>query len=382
MRLRPAVLALFLALAGGAAHAQGGAAPAGEPPSAGQAAAPASGPSTPLANPVTNRGAPWPFAGFVVSVPDLAGLYSTHFTAEVAAFGRIAVNPLRTWYFTVLTLRPGRPFASGRELAEYMRARRETGFDPKRLTKRSHQETAYEHAGRPCTRYAIDAVDRGERVEEAANLFMRGMTCAHPEKPDLLVDLGYAERGAVDALTPALAKPGDKFLESLRFLPLAAPPELRTAREQVRAGNVAGAVTLLKPVAAGGDTGAAAMIGAILVHGRGVPADPVEGRKLLEIATKDGWVDALFNLGTVFDKGLGVPRDPEAAAKWFSLAADQRDGQSQLNLGIYEWNGENAKRDPRKACEWWRMAAGNGNTRAGALFRDNGCKQFEPPANR
>jgi TPR repeat protein len=381
MRARSALLVLALALSANAAHAQGGAAPANAGQAAGQAA-PASESSVPLANPVANRGVPWPFAGFVVNVPDLAGLYSTHLTAELAAFGRIAVNPLRTWSFTVLTLKPGRPFASGRELAEYMRARRETGFDPKRITKRSHQETAFEHGGRPCTRYAIDAADRGDRVEEAANLFMRGVTCAHPEKPDLLVDLGYAERGAVDALTPALATPGDKFLASLRFMPLAAPEQLRTARERERAGDVAGAAALLKPLAAAGDTGAAALIGTILVHGRGVPADPAEGRKFLEIAAKDGWVDALFNLGAVYDKGLGVPRDPEVAAKWFTLAADQRDPQAQLNLGIYEWNGENARRNPRKACDWWRMAAGNGNTRAGLLFRDNNCKQFEPPPTR
>lgn len=379
MQHRPilVVLAVALALAGGTAHAQGSGTP--QPAREGHAA---EQPAGPLANPVTGRGAPWPFAGFVVNVPDLPGLYSTHLTAELAALGRLAANPLRPWTFTVLTLKPGQPFSSARALAEYMRARRETGFDPKRITRRSHRETAYEHAGRPCTRYAIDAIDRGERVEEAAKLFMRGMTCAHPERPDLLVDLGYAERGAVDALSPDLEKTGDKFLHSLRFIPLAAPAELRTARERDRAGDTAGAVALLKPLAGAGDTGAAALIGGILVHGRGVPADPAEGRKLLEIAAKDGWVDALFNLGAVYDRGLGVPRDPEAAAKWFTRAADQRDAQSQLNLGVYEWNGENAKRDPRKACDWWRMAAGNGSTRADVLFRDNGCRQFEPVPKR
>ncbi len=373
LRLLSMPLALVLALAGGAVHAQRSAAPR---------AAADERPAASLANPVTGRGAPWPFAGFVVNVPDLPGLYSTHLTAEVAALGRLAANPLRTWSFTVLTLKPGQPFASGRELAEYMRARRETGLDPKRLTQRSHVEAASEHAGRPCSRYTIDARDRGERAGDEANLFLRGMTCVHPEKADLLIDVGYSERGAVDQLTPDLQKTGGQFLESLRFMPLAAPPELRTARQHVRAGDVAGALALLKQLATAGDTGAAALIGGILVDGRGVPADPVEGRKFLEIAIRDGWVDALFNLGKVYDKGLGVPRDPEAAAKWFTLAADQRDPQAQLNLGIYEWNGENAKRDPRKACDWWRMAAGNGNTRAGLLFRDNGCRQFEPPAGR
>jgi len=357
-----AALALFAAA--GAARAQGD----------------AKAPAAPLANPVTNRGATWPFAGFLVDVPDLPGLYSTHLTPEVAALGRLAANPLRTWTFTVLTLKPGRPFASGRELAEYMQARRETGFDPNRIVEQAHKETAYEHAGRPCTRYAIDAADRGERAGGAANLFMRGMTCAHPEKPDLLVDLGYAERGAVDALSPELERPGDAFLASLRFASFAPPAELRAAQARMRANDVAGAVEILKRLAAAGDSGAAALAGAILVHGQGMPADPAEGRKYLEMAAKGGRVDALFTLGAVYDKGLGVPRDPEAAAKWFSLAADQRDPQSQLNLGIFEWNGENAQRDPRKACDWWRMAAGNGNTRAGLLFRDNGCKQFEPAA--
>lgn len=357
--------ALALLAAAGAARAQGG----------------AKAPAAPLANPVTNRGATWPFAGFLVSVPDLPGLYSTHVRPNGALLGRLAANPLRTWSFTVLTRKPERRFESARALAQYMRARRETG-DPQRVTKRSHRETAHQHAGQPCTRYAIDAYDRGERTDDASNVFARGMTCVHPEKPDLLVELGFAERGAVDALSPELEQPGGAFLASLRFMPFAPPAELGAAQARMRANDVAGAVEILNRLAAAGDSGAAALAGAILVHGRGMPADLDEGRRLLELAAKDGRVDALFSLGAVFDKGLGVPRDPEVAAKWFSLAADQRDPQAQLNLGIFEWNGENAQRDPRKACDWWRMAAGNGSTRAGLLFRDNGCKQLEPAAKQ
>jgi Sel1 repeat len=336
----------------------------------------------PDANPIANPGAPWPFAGFIVNVPDIQDLYSVLVGRDSAAIGKRAVNPTRIWAFTALTLRPGRTFKSSRELADHMRSRREIGLQPKRYTKLTHEEQAATHLGQACTRYLVRALDRGDKGDESVPMQFRGLTCVHPGRPDLLVDLAYSERGGEGAMSEVLTKAGGQFLGSLRFLSLEAPPAMREASARERAGDMAGSLALLKSLAEAGDTRAAAELGRALVEGRGVPAEPEQGRKWLEAAAKDGWVTALYSLGVVYDKGIGVPRDPEAAAKWFSLAADQRDAQAQLNLGVYEWNGENAKRNPRKACNWWRMAAGNGNPRAETFFRDNDCKQFEPPAVR
>ncbi len=327
----------------------------------------------PLANPVANPGAPWPFAGFVVNAPELDELYSQIRTGESAAIGKQVLKPERTWAFVVLTLRPGKAFKSSRELSEHMRARRETGLGAKRLTKLGHEEAPVEHRGQPCSRYTIRAVDRGEKGNENVMMQFRGLTCVHPDEPDRLVDVAYSERGGEGALSDVLTKAGGRFLESLRFLPLKAPPELQEALKREQAGDMAGSIALLKPLAEAGNTRAAAVVGTALLSGRGVPENPEEGRKWLEVAAKDGWVDALFTLGAIYDKGLGVPRDPEAAVKWWSRAADQRDAQAQLNLGIYSWNAENAPRDVKSACAWWERAAGNGNERATQYFKANRC---------
>ena len=336
----------------------------------------------PEANPIANPGTPWPFAGFIFNVPDLQDMYSIPVSREAAAIGKRAVNPTRFWNFTALTLRPGRSFKSARELAEYMRSQRKIGLQPERYTKLTHEEQPAVHLGQPCTRYLIRALDRGESGDESVPMQFRGRTCVHPNQPDLLVDLAYSERGGEGAMSEVLSKAGEQFLDSLRFVNPAAPPAMREASARERAGDVAGSLVLLKPLAEAGDTRAAAELGRALIEGRGIPADPEKGRKWLETAAQDGWITALYSLGVVYDKGIGVPRDPEAAAKWFSLAADQRSSQAQLNLGVYEWNGENARRNPKKACDWWRMAAGNGNARAAAFYRDNDCKQFEPPPER
>ena len=336
----------------------------------------------PEANPIANPGSPWPLAGFVFSVPDLQDLYSIPVSREAAAIGKRAVNPTRIWTFTALTLRPGRSFKSARELADYMRSQRRIGLQPARYTKLTHDEQIATHAGQPCTRYLVRALDRGDAGAESVPMQFRGLTCVHPARPDFLVDLAYSERGGEGVMSALLTKAGEPFLGSLRFLSLEPPPEMREASALARAGKAAESLALLRKLAEAGDSRAAAELGRALVEGRGVPADPEQGRKWLEAAAKDGWVTALYSLGVVYDKGLGVPRDPEAARKWFALAADQRDPQAQLNLGVYEWNGENARRNPRKACEWWRLAAGNGNPRAEDFLRANDCKQFEPPPGR
>ncbi|MCG6876798.1 MAG: sel1 repeat family protein [Betaproteobacteria bacterium] len=328
---------------------------------------------TPLANPIVNAGAPWPFAGFVVDTPGLDDLYSQLRTGEAAAIGKQVVQPERTWAFVVLTLRPGRAFKSARELSEHMRTRRETGLDAKRLTKLAHEEVPTEHRGQPCSRYTIRAIDRGEKGDENVLMQFRGLTCVHPDQPDRLADVAYSERGGEGVMSEVLTKAGGRFLESLRFLPLTAPPELQAAMKREQAGDMAGSIALLKPLAEAGNTRAAAVVGTALLYGRGVPADPEEGRKWLEAAAKDGWVDVLFTLGVVYDKGLGVPRDPEAAVRWWTRAADQRDAQAQLNLGIYSWNAENAPRDVKSACAWWERAANNGNERALQYFKANRC---------
>lgn len=326
-----------------------------------------------LANPVANPGAPWPFAGFVVNAPELDDLYSQVRTGEAAAIGKQVLKPERTWAFVVLTLRPGRAFKSARELSEHMRTRRETGLDVKRLTKLAHEELPAEHQGRPCSRYTLRAVDRGEKGDESVMMQFRGLTCVHPDQPDRLADIAYSERGGEGAMSGVLIKAGARFIESLRFLPLNAPPQLQEALKREQAGDMAGSIALLEPLAEAGNTRAAAVVGTALLYGRGVPADPEQGRKWLEVAAKDGWVDVLFTLGAMYDKGLGVPRDPEAAVRWWVRAADQRDPQAQLNLGIYSWNAENAPRDVKSACAWWERAAGNGSERALQYFKANRC---------
>ncbi len=327
----------------------------------------------PLVNPIANPGAPWPFVGFVVNAPELDDLFSQLRTGEAAAIGKQVLKPERTWAFVVLTLQPGKAFKSARELSEHMRTRRNTGLDAKRLTKLAHEEVPVEHRGQPCSRYTIRAIDRGANGDESVLMQFRGLTCVHPDKPDRLVDVAYSERGGEGAMSEVLTKAGARFLESMRFLPLDAPPELQQAMQREKAGDLAGSITLLKPLAEAGNTRAAAVVGIAFLNGRGVPENPEEGRKWLEIAAKDGWVDALFTLGAIYDKGLGVPRDPEAAVKWWSRAADQRDAQAQLNLGIYSWNAENAPRDVKSACAWWERAAGNGNARAQEYFKANRC---------
>jgi hypothetical protein len=323
-----------------------------------------------LPNPITNPGAPWAFWGFVVNAPDAPDILSQAKSPVRAVSGKKLPEPDHTVAFTVATQKLEKAVSSAEALVAHLKVRRARNFDPTRFRLVEHNEEVFALRDYWCTRYSLVSEDRGVRLLTPVALVLEGITCVHPDRKDLAVDVRYSERGAGKTASPEVREVGEKFIRGLRFIPLPDRPEITSALEALRAKEGDKALNILKPLLERDDTQAALIAGEIYLSGHGAPVDHARARQMLEIAARDGHGSALFNLGAIYDRGLGVARDPVEAVKWFKLAADQRHDIAQFNLAVLYNRGDGVPRDPVEAAKWARRAADNGNERArGAIGR-------------
>lgn len=82
--------------------------------------------------------------------------------------------------------------------------------------------------------------------------------------------------------------------------------EARAAYEQ---RDYTRAVTLLRPLADGGNAAAQHALATCYHRGRGVEQDEAEAARLYAMAARQGYALAQNNLGMMYQRGTGVPRD-------------------------------------------------------------------------
>lgn len=316
-----------------------------------------------LPNPVTAPGAPWAFHGFVVNSPDGLGFYSAYKNELGASFAKKQPEPDHTYVLTVMAARLDAKITNAEELVQYMLQKRNKEIGT-RFRIKDFAEEKYLHQAYICSRYLINAEDKGVRLFSWVRLLMDGITCVHPEQPQFAVDVGFSERAGKGDYNPQFKEVGEKFVKSLRFLPWPEREDFRNGMKARMANEGRIALDIFNPMIGRGDTLAAMRAGEIYLSGAGVPTDYEIARKLLELATKDGHVGAFYNLGAIYDKGLGLGRDVREALRWFKLAADQRFAEAQLNLAILFGRGEGTAAEKRDADRWLNFAADNGNERA------------------
>ena len=325
-----------------------------------------------LPNPILVPGAPWLFDGFIVDVPqdvDWASLSRDLTSAELGKKfddGRTAAAVIESRKYTD-------SLARAEDLLALMKQEQSTPDDPKAMKLLDYVGEVITPKGLLCGRSAARFEDRRGKPAEPGLLVVRGLTCARPDRPEIVVSLRFAERTAAGQESK-LGEIGEKFLTSLRFTPPSAKL-IADARAAVGAKRGDDAVKVLTPAAQDGDAEASAFLGNLYLYGTGIPEDLPAARKWLEVAARSGQMEALYNLGAIYDKALGVPRDPAEAMRWFTLAADQRDAQAQLNLAIFYIKGDGVQKDIRVAEEWLRRSAGNGNKRAQGILASGKYKQ-------
>ena len=320
----------------------------------------------PLPNPILAPGAPWAFDGFLVEAPGEAGWASLSKDAKSAELGRKYDNG-NSAAAVVDTRRFQDSILRAEDLLAITRRGQAAPPEPGAMRLLDYAQEAITPKGALCVRSIARFEDRRAQYAQPGVLLVRALSCARPDRPEIVVNLRFAERMAGSGDQPGLTTLAEAFLASLRFV---APGGalLAQAREAVGSKRAQAAVELLAPAADAGDGEAALFLGNIYLYGSGVPADPQAARKYLDRAAREGRIDALYNLGAMYDKAIGVPRDAPQAMEWFTRAADQRDAQAQLNLALLYLSGEGVEKDLKRAEEWLRWAAGNGSKRAQGIL--------------
>ena len=320
-----------------------------------------------LPNPVSVPGMAWPFYGFVIHAPQDDGWFTRYKSSNRVDFFKVVENDAHRFGLDASIGKLDSGNASA-DFVGYLQANRTKSFDLERFEVGEHREKAVTQNGHTCSRYYLSGKKKRAPPLTPVTLVSTGITCIHPENPELVVDVSYFEEGGSEQLSGQISDAGEKFISSLRFTRVKKSPEEQEARKFMESGGKGSlseeVVKFHRVLADGGDRLAANTVGQLLLLGGGAEKNFDSARKYLEIAAQDGYVGALYNLGSIYSHGFGVPVDSEEAARWYLRAADQRDGDAQLALANMYAKGEGVPRDAGIAEQWLKFAANNGNRTA------------------
>lgn len=160
-------------------------------------------------------------------------------------------------------------------------------------------------------------------------------------------------------------------------------PAPATPAQQVTAGFVdydtgkyAEALSILTPLAEGGDPFAQFTLGLMYHDGSGVVANDVKAAAWFRKAADLGHAGAQSFLGNMYRHGTGVPQDDTLAATWNQKAAEQGLGIAQMTLGGMYLSGKGLPKDGVKAVFWMRKAANQGLDGAQYILGDMSATGF------
>ena len=170
----------------------------------------------------------------------------------------------------------------------------------------------------------------------------------------------------------------------------AAAATVHDCEEPARAGNSAGAIRCLLPLAQAGDVKAELALGGLYGVSNLPTYDPKVSAEWLTRAAEHGEVAAQTMVGRLHRQGKGVPKVLAESVRWFRLAADGDDEDAQFELGLMYFKGWGLPRDVGEALTWLRRSAGHGGlmamnaeaTIANIYLKGDGVPQDEVEAAR
>jgi len=173
------------------------------------------------ATPLNDATPPYELNGYSVEPPRGAGWFEMQRDRQHALFGKKLPAPTHAVVATATAAQLGEPFANQRELLDYVNRMRGAQGDAARY--RMGEFTAEPDAsfGAWCVRYYAKSEDRGAPNARGRALLLEhfGITCVHPVRQDLVIDVGYSERGRPGGIDATLRNEGENFMRSLKFRP-------------------------------------------------------------------------------------------------------------------------------------------------------------------
>jgi hypothetical protein len=170
--------------------------------------------------PVTDATAVYMLEGYRVLPPPGKNWFEMQRDKQQALFGKKIDSPTHSFVATATSGLVNEKFDTREQFQEYVNKMRTAEMEPARyrvIEFESRVETAFDAW---CVRYRFKRVDRDAVLSRNRSLLLEdfGVACLHPAKRDLVVDVGYSERGRPAELNIELRKEGEGFIRSLEFI--------------------------------------------------------------------------------------------------------------------------------------------------------------------
>lgn len=130
------------------------------------------------------------------------------------------------------------------------------------------------------------------------------------------------------------------------------------------AGDPQEAAQWIKLAAEEGLPEAQALLGQILLDGRGLPKDEAAARAWFSKAAESGHLIAINMLGRCYENGWGGEVDTVAATRYYKDAASHGLDCAMYNYANMLLHGNGTKKNEQLALDWYRQAAARGYAKA------------------
>lgn len=175
------------------------------------------------ATPITEATPVYEFDGYSVSAPQGKGWFEMQRDKQQALFGKKVDSPTHSFAATATAGVLAEKFESPEKFREYVNKMRTVELDPARFKIVEFDSKFDESRLAWCVRYHLKHTDNNAVLARNRSLIVEdfGIACLHPERNNLIVDVGYSERGRPaeigNELSAQLRQEGESFVRSMKL---------------------------------------------------------------------------------------------------------------------------------------------------------------------
>jgi hypothetical protein len=175
------------------------------------------------AKPVTDAATAYELEGYSVLAPPGKSWFEMQRDRQQVLFGKRVESPTHSFGATATSDVIIDKFETREQFQEYVNKLRTADFDTTRFKVIEFESSVDATFPGWCVRYHLKHTDRNAVLARNRTLLVEdfGITCLHPDKKDLVVDVGYSERGRAaelkSELSAGMRKEGETFVRSLKF---------------------------------------------------------------------------------------------------------------------------------------------------------------------
>ena len=171
------------------------------------------------ATPVAKAATPYLQDGYRVLPPPGKNWFEMQRDRQQALFGKKIDSPTHSFVATATSGLIGEKFETREQFQEYVNKMRTTELDTARYRVIEFDSSVENSFEAWCVRYRFKRADRDAVLSRNRTLLLEdfGVACLHPAKRELVVDIGYSERGRSAELSADLRLEGETFIRSLEF---------------------------------------------------------------------------------------------------------------------------------------------------------------------